>query len=196
MLKALQDIRKVRVVIYHPKDRERDELVEQIQRIGCKVEAIWPPRDTLPADADIIIMLFRQDGSTHVLLKALAEHRAPVSLIAIVEFESPAVIEAVVRAGCAAIVTKPIRAFGMLTSLVLAHTISSKEKKLLDRIQKLELRLEGFRKLEKAKYILMERKNLSEKEAYETIRARAMSARVTMDVVCEAIINAEELVGL
>ncbi|GBD47996.1 ANTAR domain-containing response regulator [Methylopila sp. Yamaguchi] len=195
MLKALRDLRNVRVVVYHPKDRERDELVDQIRRIGCNVEAVWPPRDAIPADADIVFMLFRQDGFTHVLLKALAERDARVTLVAIVEFESPAVIEAIARAGAAAIVTKPIRAFGLLTSIVIAHTISLKEKILLDRVRKLEARLEGFRKLEKAKQILMSRKGLSEQEAYETIRARAMTARITMDIVCETIINAEELVG-
>lgn len=196
MLKALRDVRTVRVVVYHPKDRERDELVAQIRRIGCEVEAVWPPPARLRQDADVMFMLFRQDGFTHVLMKALAESASPATLIAIVEFESPAVIEAVAHAGAVAIVTKPIRAFGLLTSLVLSCTISSREKNLLDRIRKLESKLDGFRRLEKAKSILMSRKGLSEKEAYEAIRFRAMKARVSMDVVCTTIIDAEEIIGL
>ncbi|MGA0533649.1 ANTAR domain-containing response regulator [Hansschlegelia sp. KR7-227] len=183
-------------MVYHPQDRERDELVAHIRRIGCEVEALWPPKDAIPADADVAFMLFRQDGFTHVLLKGLAERSAHVTLIGIVEFESPAMIEAVARAGASAIVTKPIRAFGLLTSLVVAQTISLKEKNLLDRVRKLEGRLEGFRRLEKAKSILMSRKGFSEQEAYETIRSRAMSARVTMDVVCATIIDADEFIGL
>ncbi|GLK77285.1 transcription antitermination regulator [Methylopila jiangsuensis] len=196
MLKALRDIRTLRVVIYHPKDRERDELVAQIRRIGCEVEAVWPPPEKLRQDADVVFMLFRQDGFTHVLLKALAESGSQASLIAIVEFESPAVIEAVARAGAVSIVTKPIRAFGLLTSLVLSRTISAKEKNLIDRARKLESKLEGFRRMEKAKAILISRKGFSEQEAYDTIRMRAMSARVSMDVVCATIIDADEFIGL
>ncbi|PZQ10551.1 MAG: antitermination regulator [Ancylobacter novellus] len=196
MLKALRDVRTVRVVVYHPKDRERDELVAQIRRIGCEVEAVWPPSERFRNDADVVFMLFRQDGFTHVLLKALAESPSRATLIAIVEFESPAVIEAVARAGAVSIVTKPIRAFGLLTSLVLSQTISIREKNLLDRVRKLESKLDGFRRLEKAKAILMSRKGFSEQEAYDTIRSRAMSARVSMDVVCTTIIDADEIVGL
>ncbi|MBB3971610.1 ANTAR domain-containing response regulator [Hansschlegelia beijingensis] len=195
MLKALRDIRNVRVVVFHPKDRECDELVAQLRRIGCQVEAIWPPREEVLPLAEVVFMLFRQDGFTHVLLKALAERGPDVTLVGIVEFESPAVIEAVARAGVSAIITKPIRAFGLLTSMVVAQTLSTREKSLLDRVRKLEDKLNGFRRLEKAKSILMTRRGWSEKEAYEAIRSRAMSARVAMDVVCSTIIDAEELTG-
>lgn len=196
MLKALRDIRTIRVVVYHPHDRERDELVAQIRRIGCEVEAIWPPVEKLRQEADVVFMLFRQDGFTHVLLKALAESGSQATVIAIIEFESPAVIEAVARAGAVSIVTKPIRAFGLLTSLVLSRANYAKEKNHLDRIRKLESKLDGFRRLEKAKSILITRKGLSEQEAYDTIRMRAMSARVSMDTVCSTIIAADEFIGL
>ncbi|MEZ0213718.1 MAG: ANTAR domain-containing response regulator [Xanthobacteraceae bacterium] len=196
MLKALRDIRTVRVVVYHPKDRERDELEAQIRRIGCDVTAIWPPTESIRRDVDVIFMLFRQDGFTHTLLKALAEQNVQATLIGIVEFESPAVIEVVARAGALAIVTKPIRAFGILANLVLSQTILAREKNLLDRIRKLEEKLDGVKRLEKAKSILITRKGMSEQVAYETIRARAMAARVSIDVVCSTIIDAEEFVGL
>ncbi|MBB2965017.1 ANTAR domain-containing response regulator [Methylobacterium sp. R2-1] len=196
MLKAIREIRSNRVVVYHPKDRERDELIAHIRRIGCEVEAIWPPRESIKEDADVIFMLFREDGCTQSLLKALAERDCQATLIAMVEFESPKVMEAVVRAGVASIVTKPIRAFGLLTSLVLARTITAREKNLLDRVRKLEDKLDGLRRLEKAKAILISRKGVSEQQAYDSIRMRAMSARVSIDVVCSSIIGADELNGL
>ena len=49
--------------------------------------------------------------------------------------------------------------------------------------------------MEKAKAILISRKGFSEQEAYDTIRMRAMSARVSMDVVCSTIIDADEFIG-
>jgi AmiR/NasT family two-component response regulator len=193
VLKALRDIRNVKVLVVHPKDRERNELVDHIRRIGCRVEAVWPPQNDIPSDADIIFVLFRQDALTSVLLKALSERSSKVTLIGIVEFESPGVIEAVVHAGTSAVITKPIRAFGLLTSMIVAHSLSQKDKIYTDRIQKLEAKLSGLRRLEKAKSVLMSAKSMTEEEAYETIRSRAMTRRVTMDTVCAAIIEAKEL---
>jgi AmiR/NasT family two-component response regulator len=193
VLKQLRDIRSTRVLILHPKDRECDELVAQVRRIGCQVEAVWPPKDDIPAGIDIAFVLFRQDAITTVLLKALADKAPGLTLIGIVEFESPAVIEVVVRAGTKAVITKPIRAFGLLTSIIIAHTLSERINVSSERIHKLESRLSALKKIEQAKSILMARKGLSEQDAYDAIRARAMSKRVTLEAVCATIIEANEL---
>jgi two-component system, response regulator / RNA-binding antiterminator len=193
VLKALRDIRSVNVLVVHPKDRERTELVDHIRRIGCRVEAVWPPQDGMPPGTDIVIVLFRQDALTTALLKTLSERSSQVTLIGIVEFESPGVIEAVVRAGTSAVITKPIRAFGLLTSMVVAHSVSQKDRIYTDRIEKLEAKISGLKRLEKAKTILMSARGMTEDEAYEIIRSRAMSKRVTMDTICSAIIEAKEL---
>jgi AmiR/NasT family two-component response regulator len=193
VLKQLRDIRSTRVLILHPKDRECDELVAQVRRIGCQVEAVWPPRDEIPSGFDIAFVLFRQDAITQVLLKALADKGPGLTLIGIVEFESPAVIEGVVRAGTKAVITKPIRAFGLLTSIIIAHTLSERINVSSERIGKLESRLSALKKIEQAKSILMARKGLSEQDAYDSIRARAMSKRMTLEAVCATIIEANEL---
>ena len=195
MLQALRDIRNVRVLVFHPRDRECDELVAQIRRIGCRVESIWPPQGDISHDTDIAFVLFRQDAITAGLAKALAERKPGLTLVGIVEFESPAVIETVVRAGTSAVITKPIRAFGLLTSIILAHTLAHTIRVSADRISKLEARLAGLKQIEKAKSILMVRKNLSEQEAYDALRMRAMSKRMTMEAVCAAIIEANEVFG-
>ncbi|MGJ4891361.1 ANTAR domain-containing response regulator [Bradyrhizobium sp. HKCCYLR20261] len=195
MLNALRDIRNVRVLVFHPKDRERDELTTQIRRIGCRVEAIWPPQDEIPPDADVIFVLFRQDAISISLARSL-ERRPPGStVIGIVEFESPNVIECIVRAGTTAIVTKPIRAFGLLTSIVLAHTLTDKFRVASERVKKLETRLTSLKQIEKAKTLLMDRKRLTEQAAYDYLRERAMSKRTTMEALCAAIVEANEVFG-
>jgi response regulator NasT len=190
VLKALRDIRSVRVLVLHPKDRECDELVAQIRRIGCRVEAVWPPQNDIPSDTDIVFVLFRQDAITTALAKEFAERNATMTLIGIVEFESPAVIETVVRAGTSAVITKPIRAFGLLTS-----TLNDRIRLASDRISKLKFRLLALKQIEQAKAILIARKGISEQEAYDAIRMRAMSKRMTMEAVCAAIIEANEVFG-
>jgi response regulator NasT len=192
VLKQLRDIRSTRVLILHPKDRECDELVAQVRRIGCQVEAVWPPGDDIPPGIDIAFVLFRQDAITNGLMKALSEKGPAMTLIGIVEFESPAAIEVVVRAGTNAVITKPIRAFGLLTSIIIALTLSERINISSERMQKLESRLSALKKIEQAKSILMARKGLSEQDAYDAIRARAMSKRVTLEQMCATIIEANE----
>ena len=192
MLKALREIPFTRVIVFHPKDTECGELVAQIRRIGCHVEAIWPPEDEIPSGTGIVFLLFRQDILTKAVLKVLAEKYPTVPVVAIVEFESPSVIEDVVNSGTKAIITKPIRPFGLLTTITLSISVSHQERNYLSRIGKLEQKMSGLKRLERAKSILMSRKSINEQEAYEVIRARAMSLRVPLDTVCSSLIEASE----
>lgn len=192
MLKPLRDIRNIRVQILHPNDRECDELVAQIRRIGCYVEASWFPKADIHLDTDVAIVLFRQETMNNSAVKSFADRTAAVTLIAIVESESPAAIEVIVRAGAKAIITKPIRAFGLLTSIIVARTLSERINVSSERVSKLEQRLTGLKKIEQAKSILMTKKGLTEQEAYDFIRSRAMSKRVSLETISMTIVDASE----
>jgi len=195
MLKALREIRSVRVLVLHPKDRDCEALVAQIRRIGCQVAAVWPPQTDIPADIGIAFMLFRDDALTHALLKVLAERGPSLTLIGIVEAESPFVIEAVARAGTSAVITKPVRSLGLLTTMVIAHALADQARTQDERIGKLESRLASVRQIEHAKAILMSRKSISEQAAYEMIRSHAMAKRLTMEAISTTIIEANEFIG-
>jgi response regulator NasT len=192
VLKPLRDIRNIRVQILHPKDRECDELVAQIRRIGCHVEGSWFPQAEIHLDTDVAIVLFRQDVLNNAALKSISDKTAASTLIAIVESESPAAIEVVVRAGAKAVITKPIRAFGLLTSIIVARTLSERINVSSERITKLESRLAGLKKIEQAKSILMTKKGLSEQEAYDVLRSRAMSKRVSLETISMTIVEASD----
>jgi len=195
MLKALREIRSVRVLVLHPKDRDCDALVAQIRRIGCLVSAVWPPQTDIPADTGIAFMLFRDDALTQAVLKVLAERGPSLTLIGIVEAESPFVIEAVARAGTSAVITKPVRSLGLLTTMVIAHGLADQARTQDERIGKLESRLASVRQIEAAKAILMSRKSISEQAAYEMIRSHAMAKRLTMEAICTTIIEANEFIS-
>jgi len=61
------------------------------------------------------------------------------------------------------------------------------------RVRKLERKLAGIQRIQKAKSILMDGQGLSEADAYESIRRQAMSKRLSMDDMASAIIHANEL---
>ena len=61
-------------------------------------------------------------------------------------------------------------------------------------VGRLEQRLTAQRKIAKAKAILMLTRNMSE-EAYNLIRNRAMTKRMTTEEIADAAINANEILG-
>lgn len=54
----LKELRTLRVAVPHPDDADGRQPTQQLQRIGCQVQASWPPVPTLP-DAKGILMRTR-----------------------------------------------------------------------------------------------------------------------------------------
>ena len=97
------------------------------------------------------------------------------------------------EAGAVAIVERPIRPFGLLTNLIIARSIWLEKRETDKQIRKLERKLSGLQRIQKAKAILMDGQGLSEAEAYESIRRQAMAKRLSMDDMAAAIIHANKL---
>jgi AmiR/NasT family two-component response regulator len=194
MLKYLRDIRTLRVAVVHPKDRDAADLLAQLRRIGCQAQAIWPPPSQLPEGTQLVFLSIRTETLDGPLRKSLAGDGTVI--IGILEYENPGDLEAIVDIGAVGIVTKPIRAIGLLTNIVVGLSIFEGNKISSGRIRKLEARLNGIKRIEKAKSILMARNGVTESGAYATIRERAMAKRVSMDEVATAIIDANEVFNL
>lgn len=193
-LKVLREIRALRVLVIHPQDRDAEELVAHLRRIGCRVSATWPPPAELPAEVQLVFEAIRAPGvEAGPRLRAAAPE--PPVMIGIVEYENPTILQSVLDAGAVAIVTKPIRAIGLLTTILMALTISRREQVAAKKLGKLEARLNALKRVERAKAILMDRNGVTEEEAYSSIRDQAMARRVSIDEIAVAIINASEILG-
>jgi AmiR/NasT family two-component response regulator len=114
-------------------------------------------------------------------------------LVAIVDYENPSTLQLVLESRALAVTEKPIRPFGLLTTIILARTLWLERRKHRRDVQKLEAKLSGFHKIQRAKAILMHTQQLNEDEAHATIRKQAMSKRTSMEDIAIAIINANEL---
>lgn len=193
-IQILKDLRGLKVHVIHPPDEERASLVEHLRRIGCMVEITWP----IPADwptADIVLLAIEQDARPEIvkLLKSDPDERP--TLIAVVGYENPSTLQLVLESGAVAVVERPIRPFGLLTNLTIARSLWLEREEAKKRVAKLERKLSGIQKIQKAKSILMESQGLSEEEAYQSIRRQAMAKRVPMEDMALAIINASELLN-
>ncbi|MCJ8144499.1 ANTAR domain-containing protein [Ancylobacter sp. A5.8] len=194
-IQILKDLRGLRLHVIHPPDEERAGLVEHLRRIGCMVDNTWPVPPEWPQNADIVLLAIEQDARVPIqkLFKSAPETRP--TIIAIVGYENPSTLQLVLESGAVAVVERPIRPFGLLTNLTIARSLWMEREETARRLKKLERKLTGIQKIQKAKTILMEGQGLGEEEAYQSLRRQAMAKRVSMEELAVAIINANDLLN-
>ncbi|WP_118178679.1 ANTAR domain-containing response regulator [Paraburkholderia phosphatilytica] len=187
--RLFDDLRTLRVAIIHPPGEDRGVLEEQLRRIGCPVRAVWPFPAQLPADADVIFFLVGPECRS-------AGHwcaaDSSATLIALSDYENPTALKMLVDTQPHGVITKPYRSTGILSTLVLARASSGYQQRLNSKIAKLEEAIKARRHIEKAVRILMDSQRLGENEAYEHMRARATSLRITVGEIATMVIDAHE----
>lgn len=192
---ALRNLRSLRVLVLHPRDEDGEELLRHLNRIGCQTQATWPPPRQLPDPLDVIFLSLRPVIEAQLSFPWKADN-PPAALVVVVDYENPVMVDAVLKLNAQAVIGLPIRPFGLLTNLVSAHTLFTRERKLQRRIEKLEEKVRSIKRLDQAKGILMRNHGMDEDAAYRMIRSQAMNKRMTTEAIAVAIINASEILGL
>ncbi|MDI1237296.1 MAG: ANTAR domain-containing protein [Polaromonas sp.] len=190
----LKELRSLKIAVIHPDDGDGRLLTQQLQRIGCLVQAFWPPVRSLPENIDIAFVAVRPE-ILGLQFDWTNSDDAP-TVIAVVNYENPTIVEAVLALRATAVLPSPIRSFGLMSTLVVARESHKENRSLCRRLNKIEAKLLGARQIADAKAILMRTHSLSETEAYDSIRDQAMSRRVTTEEVASAIVNASEVLSL
>ncbi len=190
--RLIEELRGARVLVIHPRDAEGEALIDQLKRIGCNVDGVWPPPAAIPPDIDTVFQFV--EGSEETAFPACSNEHSP-TLVAIVDYENPTILKRLLDSNAHGVVNKPIRSFGILSSLVLARSLRGYTRRLEGKVQKLEETLKARRDVDKAVKILVGLKNVSEFEAYELIRQQATQKRLAMADIAVSIINAQETLG-
>lgn len=92
---------------------------------------------------------------------------------------------------CAQLIGSPPQ-YGILSTLVLARASCGYQQRLQGKVGKLEEAIKARRLIEKAIRILMDAHRLAENDAYEHMRSRATSLRVTVGAIATMVIDAHE----
>jgi AmiR/NasT family two-component response regulator len=190
----LKDLRTLRVAVFHPDDADGRQLIQQLQRIGCQVQAFWPPLPSLPVGIDVVFLAVRPE-SVDTELEWLQAEEVP-TVIAVVTYENPTIVEAVLSIKAQGLLPSPIRSFGLLSTLVLARWVHQDMKSQTRRLRKLEAKILGVRQIAEAKSILMRTRDITGDAAYDLIRDQAMSKRVTTEEIAAAIVSANEIMSI
>lgn len=192
-IQILRDLRGLRVQVVHPPDNDRIQLVEHLRRIGCMAETQWPVPDQWSDGFDVMMLAIEHDAREAIKKLFKSDDGRRPTLIAIVGYEDPTTLQLVIDAGAVAVIERPIRPFGLLTNLTIARSIWLDKRDTEKKLRKLERKLAGIQRIQKAKSILMDSQGLSETDAYDSIRRQAMTKRIAMDDMAAAIINANDL---
>jgi AmiR/NasT family two-component response regulator len=186
------DFRLLRIVTVLPRDAATETLIRSLQRLGGVIEHHWPPPARLAAKPDIVIYLVGEE--TLDLCRTLAEQGC-CAMVGVVEPGNPRAAQLSAQTNPHALLTKPFDSAVVLTSLVLARNNSLYQRRLLNKIAKLEETLRSIRKVERAKTILMRERKLDESQAYAHLREQAMKKRVPIGAVAGAVIESDEILS-
>ena len=187
----MEDLRGARVLVVHPRDAEGDALIDQLKRIGCNMRGLWRPARKSPR-LDIVFHLVEPPKLR------TSRHRQPTNgptFVAIIDYENQIVLNGLLDSNAHGVVNKPIRPFGILSSLVLAGSAHGYARRLQGKVQSLEETLSARRDADKAVKILVTLKKIGETEAYELIRQQATQKRLSMAQIAATIIGAQEVLG-
>lgn len=186
------DYRQLRVVVAHPRDPDGEILVRHLQRLGCRVDHLWPTPDQLDADADIVFCLIEPE--TRPFCVSLID-KAHAALIGVVDPTHPRSMQLLTDVNPLAVLTKPVDSAALLTNLVVARNNSRYQRRLQSKISKLEETLRSVRKVERAKTILMEQRHIDESEAYAYLREQAMKKRVPIGVIATVVVESNDVLS-
>jgi AmiR/NasT family two-component response regulator len=137
-------------------------------------------------DPDVsMVVVYQDDGHALELIEEIAEFaRGPV--IAIVEKEDPDFVGAAAARGISAYAREG-RPESIQSALEVAMRRNEEKGKLLEQVERLESALERRALIERAKGILMERHNVSEREAFDRLRDHARSRNRTVVDVASSV---------
>jgi len=184
-----EDLRSISVAVVYPPGEEREVLIDQLKRIGCRLKIVWPFPAEPPTSADVIFFQVSQElqGSSTWCASSV-----DATLIALSDYESPTTLKLLLDTSAHGVITRPFRSSGILSTLVLARSAQGFQARLQGKVRKLEDTIKSRRQIEKAIRVLSESQQLSETQAYEHMRTRATALRVTVAEVSAMIIEAHE----
>jgi two-component system, response regulator / RNA-binding antiterminator len=188
----VQELADLTAIVLAAVDDQTTLLLRELQRYRMRVQQVWPMPTTVPGDADVLFCEYCPDLARRL---PWIPGDARSALVVIVPATESIQAEPLTHATPNAVLPRPFTPNGVLSSLVLARSQFTYERRLRSKIEKLDENLRSMRTVERAKAILMATRQMPETEAYGFIRRQAMDRRVSASAVAAAIVDSFELLG-
>lgn len=180
------------VLVLFPPKEDAVSLLTQLKRIGCSVENCWPHPLVIESHIDLIFLYMSPEVEQ---MDYCWLHESGPPIITVSNTENPTLIDEALRIGAMSILISPIKASGLLSTIITTLYQYAKNSRTSSRVTQLEMKIANLKVLEEAKRIIMEKKDINENDAYEIIRSQAMSERVPIDKISKDIIRSERLMS-
>jgi AmiR/NasT family two-component response regulator len=187
---ALADFGRLNIVAAVRRDGDGERLIRELQRTRASVRHCWPLPDRLPEDADVIVADLTPDLAQRI---PWVPGEPKAALVVVAPPAVPPDLQALKRLAADGLLCRPVAANAVAAALVQALATFAYGQRLRSRIEKLDDTLRAFRRVERAKAIVMRRNRFNESEAYQFLRGQAMDRRTSINAVAEAIIDAHEI---
>ena len=179
------------VLIVHAPDAQSEVVARAVRRVGCAVEIVWPVPVIPPLGFDFALVALDED----VLLAApWLSGAPPLPIVAVIDGEKGLRTEVLRLSNVQAVLVKPCQPAAVLLNLALARQVFGYERRLQNKIIKLEETLHASRQIEQAKLILMQQRKLRANEAYDYLRRQAMSKHMSVAAISAALVDAYGLI--
>ncbi|MDN0073772.1 ANTAR domain-containing protein [Crenobacter sp. SG2303] len=190
----------LRILLVNDTDKPIGELREALSRAGYAVVAEVDGAAALlraveELSPDVVIIDTESPSRDTLEQLAVMGHAAPRPVVMFADRSEPQAIRDAVGAGVTAYVVDQVTADRLAPIIEVALVRFEEEARLRKRLADAEQRLADRKLIDRAKGILMDKRGLSETEAYETLRRQAMRQGERIAEVARQLIAMADLLG-
>ena len=185
-------LRNRKAIVVHPPHGDRDALEQHLRRIGMLVDVYWPMPIT-PVEGMEFVFVHSEVGDDLAAVVDQIVGQGTCVTIAVVESESPTIIMKTLSDSIDLVLTRPLRATGLLCALTHALFAKHRSTELSQEAATMRRKLTGIRQVEKAKEFLMEAKKITGDEAYAILRRYSMDERRAIEDVAKGILDTAQM---
>jgi AmiR/NasT family two-component response regulator len=173
-------------------DAEGEALVRALQRTHARVSHLWPAPATCPVGFDFLVSELLEDLPVRL---PWSPGEFPLALCIVVRERSTLNIGTLRDSTPHCTVSLPLRRNDVEAALATGLAQFQYERRLRARIEKLDDYIRSIRSVERAKTVIMARKQIDENEAYHYLRRQAMARRISIGELALAIVDTDELLS-
>lgn len=143
------------------------------------------------------VLVLSTESLTSKTLKDLAEINQilPLPIVIFSENDSPKVIASAIKAGVSAFVVHEVLPQRLKSIISVANERFKAVQRLRNELTQAKTQLESRKLIERAKGLIMQQKQISENEAYKTLRTMAMNQGTSLAIVAKNIIDVCEVLS-
>lgn len=188
--KNLTSLKGLRVTICCEPDANLNGWILSLQRQRVEVTCIWPPpASRLDSDMDVFVCEYFPKISD---LVPWIPGDSTAALIVLLPQNGQYEDGVILANAPQGVLQRPFTDRLLTTALQVAWSQYRYEKRLLDRVSKLDENVRSLRDVERAKTIIMSEQNIDEDAAYRHIRKTAMSNQTSVSLLANTIVQTSQ----